>query len=67
MSSKGKVMLKAADVLDVLESAKSAGQKAAATKLKKKYVAQQVALGKSEKGVETALKAVLVRRANASV
>ena len=52
-------------VVDAIRKAKTPGQKAAATKLKQKYVEERSDLGKDPKWVEAGIKARITRYANA--
>lgn len=56
-------MLTANEVATALKNAKSPGQKAAATKLKQKFIDERARSGRNAKWVEAGLKAYMTRTA----
>lgn len=57
-------MITGEQVVNAIRSANTAGTKAAATKLKLKYLQQQKESGKDPKWVEAGIKSLITRRNN---
>lgn len=57
-------MIASKSVTEAIFNAKTSGKKAAATRLKQQYVAQQLKLGHEPKRTEAAIFAVLTRMKN---